>query len=93
MALGGKEDVSSQVWQQIFTVPQHRYTLRFAFATPAVATKPLQVLWDGKVVAELSVSGEAWQVYTSTVTATTQETKLEFQGEGYVDAVEVTAVE
>ena len=93
LALGSQEGASAQVLQTIPTVTQHRYTLSFAFATPAAAQKPLQVLWNDEVLEELWAPGEEWQVRTYMVTAVKAETKLEFQGEGYVDAVKVIALE
>ena len=93
LALGSEENANNHVSQTIPTIPQHRYALSFAFATPADAVEPMQVLWNGKVLDELSAPAEEWQVHTYTVTAVKEETKLEFQGEGYVDAVKVTALE
>ena len=79
------EPASVTIWQDVVTVPNQKYELKFSFAarpnTPAADNK-LGVQWDGQVIAIIGPRAgnghTEWEDYTYTVTATGDSTRLEF---------------
>jgi hypothetical protein len=90
-------------YQSLSTVPGKDYQLTYAYSPrPGVADNPLDVLWDGQVIATHNTSGlgnvnTAWSVFSFNVIASSSTTLLEFRTPRldvgtYLDAVDVTYV-
>ena len=83
----------SAIQQAVATGPGQQYLLSFAYSPrPGVQDNPLNVTWDGQIVAKLNVSGVGlsdtnWQTYTFQVPADAQNPSslLSFDDQGTVD--------
>jgi hypothetical protein len=102
--VGLDSDFSTTIYQDLPTEPGKTYLLKFAFSarpfTPLEDNR-LLVYWGGQLVADLSADGTNltdtdWHIFTYTVQATSNITRLQFADGGvpntvgtYLDAVEV----
>lgn len=78
------EDASSAIYQDLATDVGASYTLTFAFSPrPGVADNALEIVWGGNVIDTLVADGcgqsdTVWQSCSYTVTALSDNTRLEF---------------